>query len=52
MTKTPVHDIDTQYIRRIQQQQIELALTKVERDTAVRDRDLARAHSEAMVDVP
>jgi hypothetical protein len=48
MTKNPVHDIDTRYIRQIQQQQIELALIKAERDTAVRDRDLARARSEAM----
>ncbi|MCJ2056779.1 hypothetical protein MKL09_09445 [Methylobacterium sp. J-048] len=48
MIKSPVQDIDTQYIRRIQQQQIELALIKAERDTAVRDRNLARAHSEAM----
>ena len=48
MPKTPVHDIETHYTRRIQQQQIELALIKAERDAAVRERDLARARSEAM----
>ncbi len=48
MTTNPVQDIDTRYIRQIQQQQIELALIKAERDTAMRDRDRAQAHSDAM----
>ncbi|MHC2106321.1 hypothetical protein [Methylobacterium sp.] len=47
MTTSPVHDIDTKYIRQIQQQQIALALITAERDAAVRERDLARARSEA-----
>ncbi|MBY0250080.1 MAG: hypothetical protein K2X54_01640 [Methylobacterium organophilum] len=42
-----VHAIDTKYIRRIQQQQVELTLLKAERDAALRERDLARARSEA-----
>ena len=48
MTKNPVHDIETKYIRRIQQQQLELALIKAERDAALRDRELAQARSQAM----
>ncbi|MBA9065516.1 MULTISPECIES: hypothetical protein [Methylobacterium] len=42
-----VHAIDTTYIRRIQQQQIELTLLRAERDAALQERDLARARSEA-----
>ncbi|MGU3422865.1 hypothetical protein LOK46_06335 [Methylobacterium sp. NMS14P] len=42
-----VHAIDTKYIRRIQQQQTELTLLQAERDAALRERDLARARSEA-----
>ena len=48
MTKNPVHDIETKYIRRIQRQQLELALIKAERDAALRDRELAQARSQAM----
>jgi len=48
MTKNPVHDIDTRYIRQIQQQQIALAVIEAERDAALRDRDQARARSDAM----
>ena len=46
MTNT-AHAIETKYIRRIQQQQVELTLLKAERDDALRERDLARARSEA-----
>ncbi|WP_456684552.1 hypothetical protein [Bradyrhizobium sp. P5_C11_2] len=42
-----VHAIETAYIRRIQQQQVELTLLKAERDAVLRERDLARARSEA-----
>lgn len=42
-----VHVTETKYIRRIQQQQIELNLLQAERDAALRERDLARARSEA-----
>jgi hypothetical protein len=48
MTKNPVHDLDTRYIRQIQQQQIALAVIRAERDAALRDRDQARARSDAM----
>lgn len=48
MTKNPVHDLDTRYIRQIQQQQIALAVMRAERDAALRDRDQARARSDAM----
>jgi hypothetical protein len=48
MTKSPVHDIESKYIRQIQQQQIEVALLKAERDAALRDREMAQARSEAM----
>ncbi|WP_244514136.1 hypothetical protein [Methylobacterium sp. UNC378MF] len=41
------HAIETKYIRQIQQQQVELTLLKAERDDALRERDLARARSEA-----
>ncbi|MGN8096538.1 hypothetical protein [Methylobacterium sp. 22177] len=46
MPKNLAHDIDTKFIRQIQQQQIELSLLRAERDSAVRDRDLAQARSE------
>ncbi|SEG68342.1 hypothetical protein SAMN04488144_1419 [Methylobacterium sp. 190mf] len=46
MTNT-AHAADTIYIRRIQRQQVELTLLKAERDAALRERDLARARSEA-----
>ncbi|SDM70935.1 hypothetical protein SAMN05216360_103174 [Methylobacterium phyllostachyos] len=48
MIKNPAHTIEVKYIRQIQQQQIELALLKAERDAAVRDRDVAQARSAAM----
>ncbi|MCJ2049238.1 hypothetical protein [Methylobacterium sp. J-070] len=48
MTMNPVQAIDTKYIRLIQQQQLELALIKAERDVALRDRDIAQSRSEAM----
>ena len=48
MTKNPVRDIEVKYIRQIQQQQIELALLKAERDAALRDRDVAQASATAM----
>jgi len=48
MTKNPVHDIETKYIRQIQRQQLELALIKAERDAAVRDREVTQAQSQAM----
>ena len=44
----PFMPSSTKYIRQIQQQQVELALIKAERDAAVRDRDMAQARSEAM----
>lgn len=44
---TTIHAIDTKYIRQIQQQQVELTLLQAERDAALRERDLARARSEA-----
>lgn len=43
----PLHAIDAKFIRHIQQQQVELTLLKAERDAALRERDLARARSEA-----
>ncbi|PJI55910.1 hypothetical protein CTI14_00990 [Methylobacterium radiotolerans] len=46
MPKNLANDIDTKFIRQIQQQQIELSLLRAERDSAVRDRDLAQARSE------
>ncbi|KZC02388.1 hypothetical protein AU375_01185 [Methylobacterium radiotolerans] len=46
MTNT-LHANDVKYIRQIQQQQVELTLLKAERDEALRERDLARAHAEA-----
>ena len=45
---TRAHDIDTKFIRQIQQQQIELTLLKAERDRALHDRALAQARCEAM----
>ncbi|MBN4094704.1 hypothetical protein [Methylobacterium sp. OT2] len=45
--KNAVHAIETTYIRQIQQQQIELTLLKAEYDAVLRERDLARARSEA-----
>jgi len=48
MIKNPAHHIEVKYIRQIQQQQIELALLKAERDSALRDRDVAQARSAAM----
>lgn len=42
-----INAIETTYIRRIQQQQVELTLLKAERDAVLRERDLARARSEA-----
>jgi hypothetical protein len=47
MPKNLAHNIDTKFIRQIQQQQIELAILRAERDSAVRERDLAQARSEA-----
>lgn len=47
MTRRAAHDIDTKYIRLIQQQQIELALVRAERDAALIERDAARARSTA-----
>ncbi|MEL6065091.1 MULTISPECIES: hypothetical protein [unclassified Methylobacterium] len=46
-TRHAAHAIDTKYIRLIQQQQIELALVRAERDAALLERDLARARSNA-----
>lgn len=48
MTKNPVNDIETNYIRQIQRQQLELALIKAERDAALRDCEMAQARSQAM----
>ncbi|MEE7448421.1 hypothetical protein MRF4_11640 [Methylobacterium radiotolerans] len=47
MTKNLAQDIDTKYIRQIQQQNIELAVLRAELDTAVRARAVAEARSEA-----
>ncbi|MGN8097867.1 hypothetical protein [Methylobacterium sp. 22177] len=41
MTKNLVHDVDTKYIRQMQQQNIQLAVLRVERDTAVQARAAA-----------
>lgn len=48
MIKNPVHDFETKYIRQIQQQQLELALIKAERDAALHERAVAQAQSQAM----
>ena len=46
-TRAAAQAVDTKYIRLIQQQQIALALVRAERDSALRERDLARARSSA-----
>lgn len=47
MMTNPVDAIEITYIRRIQQQQVELTLVRAERDAVMRERDLAQARSEA-----
>ncbi|MGU3387956.1 hypothetical protein ACLBYG_25900 [Methylobacterium sp. D53M] len=47
MTKNLVHDIDTKYIRQIQQQNIQLAVMRAELDRAVQARAAAEARAEA-----
>ena len=48
MTKKPVNDIETKYIRQIQHQQTEVALIKAQLDAAERERDRYKARFDAM----